>query len=277
MRFPRRIAAATAILAAAALLPLPAQAGNVPTAVAPAAGVADYNVKACGTNWVDIHIPNTSYFNVYNDDFGRQTCVTAERNHLDFQVTSVGKATGFKSYPNISSGWESNRYTCTGRTGACYTYPVQVSHDGNPVTSIAGWLAPGRYDFNYDIWTNRTDAHPLNDNGTEVMIWLAHPGVPEAVDRVVKIDGIEWDVTTWITHHPGQPSWRLLIYYAVKQRSSASGLHLNDFFHEAEAHGEMSASYYLTGIDAGFELVQGGLHDNIHSYSLTGLPKTTPK
>ena len=44
-----------------------------------------------------------------------------------------------------------------------------------------------------------------------------------------------------------------------------------DFFREAENHHELSASYWLTAIDAGFELVSGGLHSNIHYYSLTGV------
>jgi cellulose 1,4-beta-cellobiosidase len=210
-----------------------------------------------------------TYFHVYNDDFGRRTCVTAERYHPDFAVTSVERGFGFAAYPNISSGWESGRYTCTGHTGACYAYPVQLRHDGDPRTSMAAWLAPGRYDLSWDIWTNRTNAHPLRDNGTELMIWLAHPGVPEGIIRTVTIDGIRWNVTTWIAHHGGV--WRLLIYYAVQPRSSAYGLRLNDFFHEAERHREMSASWWLTGIDAGFELVSGGLHDNIHYYSLTGV------
>jgi hypothetical protein len=235
-----------------------------------AAGVPLWNARACGTNWVTIRTLQ-SYFRVYNDDFGRRTCVTAEQYHLDFAVSSAAAGFGFAAFPNIDSGWESGRYTCTGHSGSCFTYPVQLKHDGDPRTSISGWLAPGRYDFAYDIWTNRTNAHPKQDNGTEVMIWLAHPGVRESPIRTVWIDGIEWYVTTWMTHHPGMPSWRLLIYYAVHPRSSAYGLRLNDFFREAEAHRELSASWWLTGIDAGFELVQGGLHNNIHYYSLTGV------
>jgi Glycosyl hydrolase family 12 len=261
VRWPRRsltlLAAPAALLSA--LMPSPALAGGVPK----------YNTRVCGDGWVTIRTAQ-SYFRVYNDDFGGHTCVTAEHYHLDFAISSAS-GHGFHAYPNISSGWESGRYTCTGHTGSCYAYPVQVKHDGNPVTSIAGWLAPGRYDFSYDIWMNRKDAHPLQDNGTEVMIWLAHPGVREAIDREVTIDGIKWYVTTWIAHRNGA-TWRLLIYYAVHPRSSARGLRLNDFFHEAERHKEMSANYWLTGIDAGFELVQGGVHNNVHYFSLTGLP-----
>jgi hypothetical protein len=245
-------------------------AGSVLIAVAQAAGVQTYNAPVCGTAWTTIRT-TTTYFHVYNDDFGDggYTCLRAEQHHTDFQI-STAAGSGFHAYPNISSGWESGRYACTGHSGACYRYPVQVKADGDPVTSMAAWLAPGRYDLSWDIWTNKTDAHPAQDDGTEVMIWLAHPGIREGVDRVVRVDGVTWDVTTWMCHRNGA-SWRLLIYYAAHPRSSASGLHLNDFFHEAEGHGEMSSSYWVTGVDAGFELVSGGVDDNIHSYSLTGV------
>jgi Glycosyl hydrolase family 12 len=267
----RRVIPLLAVIASAITLFIanvnPAAADGLP----PANGVPIYNARVCGTDWVDIHIPMASYYNVYNDDFGRETCVVAELHHLDFRISSAGNSYGFDAYPNISSGWEDNKYTCTGHAGQCFTYPVRADHDGDPVTSIAGWLAPGSYDFSYDIWFNKTDAHPLQDNGTELMIWLAHPGIPEGVDRAVTIDGIKWDVTTWITNHPGEPHWRLLIYYAVHPRSSAA-LRLNNFFTDAERHAELSSSEWLTAIDAGFELAHGGVGDNIHQYSLTGLP-----
>jgi hypothetical protein len=238
-----------------------------------AGGVPDYNTRVCGRNWVTVRTPQT-YFHIYNGDFGAgsYTCLYAEHYHLDFRI-SEDRGTGFHAYVGFSSGWASGRYTCTGHRGPCYTYPVQVKRDGNPVTSVAGWLAPGRYDFSYDIWTNRTDAHPLQDNGTEVMIWLAHPGIAEGIVRTAEIDGIAWDVTTWICHRNGK-TWRLIIYYAARPRSYAFRLRLNDFFREAERHAEMSPSYWLTGIDAGFELVSGGVGDNIHYFWLTGLPES---
>lgn len=271
MRLPRRLLALLAVPAlGAALTPAGVLAAAHPPPAARAYGVRQYNSRVCGGNWVTVHVPRQSYYRVANDDFGGKTCVTAERHHLDFQIVAAS-GSGFHAYPDISSGWEAGIYSCTGHRAACYRYPVQVAHDGDPVTSVAGWLAPGRYDFSYDIWTNRTDAHPVQDDGTEVMIWLAHPGITEYPVREVRIDGIEWDVTTWITSHPGEPHWRLLIYYAVHPRSSAYGLRINDFFRDAERNGEMSASYWLTAIDAGFELVSGGVHDNIHEFSLTGV------
>ena len=290
----RRLLAAAAIAAPVLVITPAAMASSLPSVPAPVmssaatihavaaapgtaspdAGVQQYNQKICGRSWVNVHLAKTSYFNVYNGVFGPGAtgCLSSTRYKLDFQVLSSTGA-GFHADANISSGWESGRYSCTGHRGACYKYPVRVSGDGDPVSSVKAWLAPGVYDFSYDIWTNRTDAHPVQDDGTEVMIWLAHPGVAEGAVREVRIDGIAWDVTTWMCHRNGA-TWRLLIYYAVHPRSSASGLRLNDFFREAERHGDMSASYWLTAIDAGFELVRGGVHDNIHYFSLTGLPAT---
>ena len=262
MRPTRCLTVLLAFAAAVVLVPAAARAGDVP-------GVPIWNSPVCGDDWVTVHTQQT-YYNVYNDDFGRLTCVNVERYYAHFGISKVGGGVGYDAYPNISSGWESGRYTCTGHSGACYTYPVQVSDDGDPRMSMAASLAAGRYDLSWDVWTNRTNAHPVQDNGTEVMIWLTHPGIGEGAVRTVAIDGIWWNVTTWITHHNGH-AWRLLIYYAVTPRSSAYGLKLNDFFREAENHGELSSSYWLTGIDAGFELVSGGLHDTIDYYSLTGV------
>ena len=65
----------------------------------PADGVPIYNARVCGTDWVDIHMPNASYYNVYNDDFGRETCVVAELHHLDFRISSVGQFVRIRCLP----------------------------------------------------------------------------------------------------------------------------------------------------------------------------------
>lgn len=270
------IGVAVAVASATQAVAAPAGSGPVPGAGAetPAAGVGNYNTNVCGTNWVDVHIPNNSYYNFYNAPEGQATtCMTVMRYHLDFQITHATIHRGW-GFPNISSGWAWGRYTCTGHSGACFKYPVQQRYDGTPRTSVATWLAPGRYNAAYDIWFNRTDGHPGQDNGTEVMIWLAHPGISVwSVSRYVTIDGIRWAVMTWTAHHNGA-YWHYVAYVAVHQRSSVYGLWLNPFFREAIAHGELRNTWWLTAIDFGFELVAGGVHDNVHYYKLTGLPTT---
>ena len=48
-------------------------------------------------------------------------------------------------------------------------------------------------------------------------------------------------------------------------------LWLNPFFRNAIANHELSANCWPTGIDFGFELIRGGVGDNVHFYKLTGV------
>ena len=94
MFLKRRVILLLTVIASAMILVI----ANVNPAAAndgPANGVPIYNARVCGTDWVDIHIPKASYYNVYNDDFGRETCVVAELHHLDFRISSVGNSALF--------------------------------------------------------------------------------------------------------------------------------------------------------------------------------------
>jgi hypothetical protein len=231
-----------------------------------------YNKNICGTDWTTVRTPET-WLHVYNGDFGNKTCLSAKQYQPDFQVTQdiSGSNRWPRAYPDISAGWDWGRYTCTGHTGPCFTFPVQERRDGHPFTSLSAWLAPGKYNLAYDIWFNKTDAHPNQDDGVEIMIWLAHPGLSNRREWTVVIDGIRWDVMHWHASNYGK-TWNYVAYVARRPRSSVPGLWLNKFFRDAIAHRELSPYWWLTAIDAGFELVHGGVHDNIHRYTLTGLP-----
>jgi hypothetical protein len=285
VRFLRPLlTAAAAIAAAAALAVVPAHAATSPVA---ASGVANNYENVCDTNWVKVHIPKTSYFNFYNAPTGQaDTCIKVMLHHLDFGITSISYK-GNWGYPNLSSGWESGIYSCAGISGACFKYPVEEKRDGNPVTSVATWQNPGIYNAAYDIWFNQADAHPVQDNGTEVMIWIAHPGIGIwDVSRYVTIDGIRWAVMTWTARNARLGiSWHYVAYVAVRQRTAVWALHLNPFFANAIQNGELSRAWWLTGIDFGFELVKGtvfsgnrwwvsGLGNNVHYFYLKGLPAT---
>lgn len=237
-------------------------------------GVPTYNKDVCGSHWVKVHIPKTSYYNVYNAPPQQaQSCITVERHRLDFQIVKLRIERPW-GYPNISSGWEEGVYTCSGVRGKCMKYPVQEKHDGMPLTSVATWLNPGIYNASYDIWFNKTDAHPAQDNGTEVMIWIAHPGINDqhAYIRYVTIEGIRWGVMAWRAYNGrDHVYWNYVAFLAVQQRSAVFRLWLNPFFRNAIANYELSPNWWLTGIDFGFELVSGGDHNNVHFYKLTGV------
>jgi glycosyl hydrolase family 12 len=242
-----------------------------------------YNRPVCGTGYVPVDLGKGNYFNVINAP-AHNTCVTAERHHLSWYVSSWQPAATNWQYPNISSGIEWGRYTCndgpsaTSSGSKCMRYPVRVDRDGEPVTSVAVHSHIARGNVAYDIWVNRKNVAPAKlrqPDGAEVMIWIAYPGIADDADaRHVVIDGIAWDVMTWIAHNSAtNTSWRYVAYLAHRQRDSVSRLWLNPFFRDAELAGEMSPSWYLTAIDFGAEINQtvSGPGFDVTHYSLTGV------
>jgi hypothetical protein len=274
---PRALPAVSAVLLLAA-----------PPGAAPAAalgGTPVWNRPVCGSGYVPFDLGRGDYFNVINAPAGN-TCVTAERHHLAWDVSSWHPAAKPWQYPNISSGIEWGRYTCDDGPSAypsspgstCMRYPVRLDRDGEPVTSASVHPHLINGNVSYDIWVNRTDVAPRKlgqPNGAEIMIWLSYPGLADYADaRHVVIDGIQWDVMTWEARNKTTgTTWRYVAYLAHQQRNSVSQLWLNPFFRDVEQAGEMSPSWYLTAIDFGAEInqtVRGPGFDVTH-YSLTGV------
>lgn len=242
----KRLLLLAAAIAAVAALVIPAQARAAIGAV----------TTVCGAQTMQVHVPKLTYFNVYNAPVAQNTtCVRAVPGHASFTIVSTDQH-GDWGYPNISSGWEAGEYSCLDASGACYQYPVEEEHDGMPVTSL-GVDMHGDGNASYDIWFNKTDAHPVQDNGTEVMIWLKHPGVAEYGSIPVTIEGIRFRIMHWTSEHAGI-TWHYAAYIMVDQRAFVDDLWLNDFFRDAIARGWLSPHWWLTGIDAGFELTRGG-------------------
>jgi hypothetical protein len=268
----RRTLLGAAALGSVTAMAAPAMAGVLSSGpgATSATGVHVYNANVCGTNWVKVR--TNSYYNAYNaPEAQAYTCLSVQRLRLDFQITKIDYH-GAWGYPNISSGWESGINSCAGVSGTCFAYPVEEEHDGLPETSVQTALWPGTYNASYDIWFNQTKGHPVQDNGTEVMIWIAYPGIYRSFNRYVTIEGIRFGVMDWIAYNAQtRTHWHYVAYLALHQRSSVTNLWLNPFFREAIAHGELSPHWWLTGIDFGFELVRGGLHTDILGYSLKGV------
>ena len=258
-------------------------ATSVPSPAAASSGTPLWNRPVCGSDYVPVDLGKGDYFNVINAP-AHNTCVTAERHHLSWYVSSWRQAPQSWQYPNISSGIEWGRYTCNDGPSAypsspdskCMRYPVPVDKDGEPVTSVSVNPHIIRGNVAYDIWFNRKDIRPSKlrePNGAEIMIWINYPGITDdANDRHVVIDHIQWDVMTWEAHNVAtNTSWQYVAFLAHQPRNSVSRLWLNPFFRNAEQAGELSRSWYLTGIDFGTEIndtVRGPGFDVTH-YSLT--------
>jgi hypothetical protein len=275
VRFPRRfLIFAAAVAAAQSLIPA-ALATSLPVADV---GYLHYNNPVCTPKgFVPVDLGHGNYFNVYNSQSGN-TCIITERHHLSWYVSEVRPTAESWQYPNISSGWEWSRYTCDdglsarpGHGSQCMRYPVQEKKDGHPLTSVTYYPHLQNGNVAYDIWFNQTDSHPNQDNGTEVMIWLSHPGVHEQdIAWYTTIEGHEYEVINWIAVH-NFVAWHYVAYIAVHPTRAFTREWLNPFFKDAIAHGQLSPNWWLTAIDFGSEMNEGGTGFDVHTYSLTGV------
>ena len=152
------------------------------------------------------------------------------------------------TYPSIYKGCHWGN--CT--TGS--NLPLQVSNIGTATSSWNTTPGPGNWDTAYDIWFNQSATTSGQPNGTEIMIWINHQGPPQPAGSKVAtttIDGTSWDV--WV----GNAGWNIVSYVRT-QPASAVNLDLKPFFKDAVARGQLQTAWWLIGIEAGFEIWDGG-------------------
>jgi hypothetical protein len=245
-------------------------------------GNPHWNRSVCGKNYVPISLGHGDYFNVYNEQDGR-SCVSAERHVLSWSVTHRGPSVRDWEYPNIGSGIEWGRYTCydgrsaypTSPGSRCMRYPVREEYDGSPLTSVRFWPHISNGNISYDIWFNKTYVSPSRQrqaNGTEVMIWLMHPGITEPPQRICwssNIQGHWYDAMCWRAQNSDGTQWNYVAYIAQQQTRTLAPTWLNEFFRDAIRHGKLSKSWWLTAIDFGAEINEGGTGFAVQDYSLT--------
>jgi hypothetical protein len=260
-----------------------------------AAGVPKYWTAVCGHNYVPVNVTGTdgkthgNYFNVYNAPSGG-SCVRVQKGKLDFYYTQMTNTIRW-DYPNVSSGVEWGRYTCyDGKSGLksspgsqCMRYPVREKYDGNPVTSVGHvWSHMLSGNVSYDIWFNKWNVKDLSklkrNDGAEVMIWLSHPGVPMsnyfnrgAVARIATISGNKYYVLQWISSPYKPYSHTYTAYISEKPLSYFPATHLNLFFKDAIKFHRLSPMWWLTAIDFGAEINQGGTGFAVRNYQLYGV------
>jgi Glycosyl hydrolase family 12 len=224
------------------------------------AGVTACSAPAgCGQYW---RAAAGSYMIENNNFVGKPEClaVTGTRG---FQVTSSGAAgargTGRPAaYPEIFTGYHWG-------TQAGDTFPARLSSLSYAHSSWA--VSTGRapagsaYDVAYDLWVNkgRQVAASGQPDGAEVMIWLFEralpappPGTPTVTVHGVRYYRIE------IGRREHGVSWPLIIYRRVVPVTSVRDLELLGFVADAAAQHQLSMSWYLESVEAGFEIWRGG-------------------
>jgi Glycosyl hydrolase family 12 len=216
-----------------------------------------------GAGWFtclhDVHADVDNNLIVRNNG-DQPMCVGSYTWGDSFTVYHSSVTRDWADFPNIYTGCEmdgSLPQLCTQGD----QNPVRVSSIRSDVSSASYYYPQSDFAGNaaYDIWFDRTSRRPQGrDDGAEIMIWLGSNGIGgPAFSRVVTIDGIQWGYITWGTFHSGH-GWHYIRYWRLSGSVTAVTLNLVPFLKDAERAGRLSARWYLTGTEFGFETCFGG-------------------
>jgi cellulose 1,4-beta-cellobiosidase len=258
-RFRRAAAAAACPAALAAML-----AATIPPATAAPPARFRGTVTMCNRDAARVVANSSGASYVVRNDWwgaGDDQCI-ANRNHWsNFTVTRSHPAghVGVAGYPYIL-------YGCS--WGACSpgaALPLRVADSGRLAASW--WTsgtrhAPGQWNAAFDIWIMRSPHTSGQAHGAEVMIWLDTRGYRTPAGRMaVTIGGAQW----WRSDHLACTDkarltgcWRFVLYWRVRPVSHVSRLPVGSFLADAARAGFARPGWYVTGIEAGFEIWAGG-------------------
>jgi cellulose 1,4-beta-cellobiosidase len=117
----------------------------------------------------------------------------------------------------------------------------------------------GRWDVAYDIWFSRRPHTSGQDRGAEIMLWLRSKGLGRPGGHGLLIERRRWQLEHWYTSSPSSSArWPLIIFRMIRPHGHVSHLDLMPFFKRAEALGLLNRSWWLTAVEAGFEVWRGG-------------------
>jgi len=216
-----------------------------------------YGSTLCGDNFAKVNLGSRYMVqnNVYNGGGGGH-CIQAawdNGNNAGFTVSQVNLniATGGPpgSYPSIVYGWHVDGQFYGGYGSARQLSAVTSAPSSWTFTVPA---STGRYNASYDIWIHNSSANPGNTGGTlELMVWLYQRDATPIGSQVgsVTLNGTTWAV--WYGTHDG---FSTVSYVRATSTSSVTGLELKEFFNDAVTRNYATASAYLLGIQAGFEI-----------------------
>lgn len=248
-----------------------------PTTVSPTASpAADTHAvtKMCN---MDQHVTTITRVDIRNNNFlGQPMCLTNYYFKPNFVISSSGLHSPWAAYPNAFVGCEIS--VCSPESGM----PIQVKNVKH-LTSSWQYHPGGTWQGNaaYDIWFNPTKMTTGQVNhGAEVMIWLNSDGVGSAAasGKRVTIDGTTWAVSYWTANHGGR-TWNYVRYWRLSPTLSVTNLNLLPFFSYTENNlHKLSTNWWLTAVEAGYELWKGGvgMHTLNYSVSLNPAPPKPP-
>jgi len=198
--------------------------------------------------------------NAWNNPGGQAITVGATGFALTTENSSAPINGAPLGYPSVYLGCHDG--TCSPGS----PLPMQLSQIQTAVSSVAySFPSSGVYDASYDIWLNPT---PIitGVNQQEIMIWFNHAGPIQPVGSVVgnaTIDG-----RSFVAWQGSNGQSNVISYVATSPISSWSDFDVLGFIDDAEARGPgLSASWYLTSIQAGYEPWSGCVGAAVDAFS----------
>ncbi len=116
----------------------------------------------------------------------------------------------------------------------------------------------GTWGAGYDIWFDRTAAKSGQSSGAELMIWLNSKGFGANTWPTVKIDGFRWHLAHWVAKGHGK-KWNYIQFRRVDSTSRVTNLNVKPFIAAAERDDLITSNWWLTSVEAGFEIWRGGV------------------
>ena len=198
------------------------------------------------------------HYIVRNDNYGHFTECLTNRNGLpNFAVVRSGARGGLMepvAYPNIFVG-------CS--WGLCSPHtrlPMRVSKVKAVVTTWHTKMkAKGTWGAGYDIWFARKRVTSGQSGGARShgRSGLTSSGFGVNTWPVVTVDHQKWHLEHWVTHGHGR-KWNYIQFRRVHSTSKVTHLNVKAFMTAAERSGLLKRSWWLTSVEAGFEIWRGG-------------------
>jgi hypothetical protein len=244
-------------------------AGGILAVSLPAASSEAATTTLCNSQSTSV---SGGAYTIDNNEWGSGApeCITTNGG-AEFRVANSSIANGGDGapggYPNIYKGCFYS--TCTSGSGL----PIQVSTiRAGTVTTSWRTAQPGGgniYNAAYDVWFNQTRTTSGLANGLELMIWLNHHGPKHPygsqVASNVSIGGRRYNV-----YYGGRSgSYGTVTYSMTSGVRSVSNLDLRPFEANAVGRGYLRKSWWLTSVQAGFEVWQRGRGLATKSFSVT--------
>lgn len=196
--------------------------------------------------------------NVFNGIDGSQ-CLKFSGATGDFNITSSVSDKPLDgppaAYPSIYKGCHWGN--CTNLSGM----PKQIN---NILRANSSWKtvqpSSGIYNVVYDLWINKTSATSGQPDGAEIMVWLNYTkgiqplGTLITKQKPISIAGEKWDV--WLGTNNGI---NVISYVKRIGVTSVCNLNLKDFLTDAGKRGYIQLTWYLIGVEAGFEIWKDGV------------------